>query len=411
MEMPVGLRGLNSGTGSAMKRRPADNSGNGVVTLIDGLLARALDAEASDIHFEPMDQAIQVRLRIDGVLQEFETIPLSLHPNIVTRLKVMAGLLSYRVDIPQEGGLTLKNARGVDARVSTFPTVRGERVVVRLLPTGSGVRDLQDLGLSDSLVENLLLACSAWQGLILVTGPAGSGKTTTLYALLRHLQATHKGVSLMTVEDPVELRLDGVAQTQVTPRGEMTYARALRSLLRQDPQVVLIGEVRDSETAKIATEAALTGHLILSTMHSGFATDAVVRLLEMGIAPYELTSTLKLVVCQRLLRTTCVDCGRTGTVGCGGAGTADERNNDGSCCSTCLGSGYKGRTACAEFALMSPELRAAMLSKADSEQLRKAIGSQPTHVELAVDAERHRAAHRTTEDEIRRQTLRRGTGS
>lgn len=385
-----------------MKRRPTNNSGNGVVTLIDGLLARALGAEASDIHFEPTDQAIEVRLRVDGVLQKFETIPLSLHPNIITRLKVMAGLLSYRVDIPQEGGLTLEMAGGVDARVSTFPTVRGERVVVRLLPAGGGVRNLQDLGLSDSLVENLLLACAAWQGLILVTGPAGSGKTTTLYALLRHLQATREGVSLMTVEDPVELRLNGVAQTQVTPRGEMTYARALRSLLRQDPQVVLIGEIRDVETAKIATEAALTGHLILSTMHSGFATDAVVRLLEMGIAPYELTSTLKVVSCQRLLRTTCVECR--------GTGTASEHNNDESRCSTCLGSGYKGRTACAEFALMSPELRAAMLSQADSERLREAIGSQPTHIELADDAERHRDTLRTTADEVRRQALRRGIG-
>lgn len=385
-----------------MKRRSSKEMEGGVVKLIDDLIARALAADASDIHFEPTARGIQVRLRVDGVLQDVESLPISLLPNVVTRLKVIAGLLTYRVDIPQEGGLTLDAASGVDARVSTFPTIRGERVAVRLLPKEGGVRGLEELGLSEPLVARLVGACADLQGLILVTGPAGSGKTTTLYALLRHLQASMRGVNLMTVEDPVELRLDGVAQIQVSPFGELTYPRALRSLLRQDPQVLLIGEVRDAETAKIAVEAALTGHLILSTMHSGYATDAIVRLLEMGIAPYELTSTLKMVICQRLLRTVCRVCGGKGV---------EDASCDAPQCSHCLGSGYRGRTACAEYATISPELRDAILAKADSERLEACILSRPAHVRLADDAERHRAAGRTTNVEIVRQVGHRGNDS
>lgn len=377
-----------------MRRKTTGPSDSGVVSLIDGLIERALKARASDVHFEPTDSGISVRFRVDGVLHSTETIPLLLLPNVVTRLKVMGGLLSYRIDIPQEGGLTLAGRPDVDARISTFPTIRGERAVIRLLPGESGVRDLQQLGLSQATVDEIIAAASEMQGLIVLTGPAGSGKTTTLYALLRHLRSTRPGVSLMTVEDPVELRLDGVAQIQISPHGELTYALALRSLLRQDPQVVLIGEIRDAETARIALEAALTGHLILSTMHSGTAVEAILRLLEMGTPGYQVTSTVRLVICQRLVRTLCAACGGHPTDRREGAGAPS--------CRACLGCGFHGRTAIAECAKMTPDLRLAVLRSADARELEETVRRRPGFDDLASDAQRHLKAGRTTEDEVSR---------
>lgn len=372
-----------------MNKRLADAPAGGTVDLIDGILDRAIAARASDVHFEPTDREVRVRFRVDGRLHDIEALPAALLPNLVTRLKVMAGLLSYRIDIPQEGGLTLDRGVPMDVRISTFPTIRGERVAVRLLPRAAEVRGLDDLGLSEPSVRSLVSASAAEQGLILVTGPAGSGKTTTLYAVLRHLRTAMHGASLMTVEDPVELRLDGVAQIQVTPHGELTYARALRSLLRQDPQVILIGEIRDAETARIATEAALTGHLILSTMHSGRSIDAIVRMLEMGIPAYQLTSTLRVVTCQRLLRTLCPSC----------RGAAQDRPADQSC-RDCLNLGFRGRTACAEVVRMTDELRTAILGHADTRRLAEAVRNQTGYVSLAADAERHLHAGRTPPEEI-----------
>ena len=372
-----------------MKRGKSSEAGDGVVRLIDGLFGRAAELGASDLHFEPTERTVEVRVRIDGRLHRIESIPAELLPNVVTRLKVMAGLLTYRVDIPQEGGLTLGNGRGMDVRISTFPTIRGERVAVRFLPQGAAIRRLDELGLSDRLIDRLVGEAASREGLILVTGPAGSGKTTTLYALLRHLQSALPGACLITIEDPVEYRLDGVAQVQVTPHGELTYARALRSLLRQDPQVVLIGEIRDAETAHIVMEAALTGHLLLSTMHGGSASEAIVRLREMGVPDYQLTSSLRLVISQRLVRTLCS--------ACGGAG---PETDEGDPCPVCLGDGFRGRTACAEAASMTPALRAAILDRADTDRLRAAICETPDHATLAQDARRHVRAGRTSESEV-----------
>lgn len=359
---------------------------DGVVRLVDDLIDRAIRAGASDVHFEPADTALAVKYRIDGRLHEIESLPAALLPNVVTRLKVMAGLLSYRIDIPQEGGLTLATGEPFDVRVSTFPTIRGERVAVRLLPRAGNVRGLGELGLSDAACRQIRSAATQMQGMILATGPAGSGKTTTLYALLRELRETRPEVSLITLEDPVELRLDGVAQIQVTPHGELTYTRALRSLLRQDPQVILIGEIRDADTARIATEAALTGHLILTTMHSGQAVEALVRLREMGVPAFQITSTVRLVLCQRLLRTHCEACRNVPPTGK---------------CDVCLDTRYRGRTACAESLTMSPALRAAILDGADTTRLSQIMSSQPDHVSLIDDAKRHVDAGRTTADELR----------
>ncbi len=376
-----------------MKKSHLDGPPSGVVGLIDQLIDRAADLGASDIHFEPTESAVAVRFRVDGRLHEVESIPGVLLPNLVTRLKVMAGLLTYRVDIPQEGGLTLQDGRGLDIRISTFPTVRGERVAVRLLPKAAAVRTLDELGLSKRVIRHFVDAAVEKQGLILVTGPAGSGKTTTLFAFLRHLTESLPGTSIMTLEDPVEYRLDGIAQIQVNPHGELTYPRALRSLLRQDPQIILLGEIRDAETAHIAIEAALTGHLLLSTMHGGSIAEAIVRLREMGIPGYQMTSVLRLVVSQRLLRSVCEDCRPTG------ARSFEDRHPDHEPCAACLGSGFHGRCACAEAAGMTSELRAAVLDRSDTEKIQESISSADAHVTLAGDALRHVSAGRTTRDE------------
>ncbi len=242
----------------------------GVVELVNDLLQRAVAARASDVHFEPGAEQMRVRFRVDALLNDVDGLPAAIAPNVVARLKVLAGLLTYRSDIPQEGGIPA--AAGVapyDIRVATFPTVRGERVVLRLLAERTLARRLVDLGHAPDLVERLEHVLTLPQGLIVVCGPAGSGKTTTLCAMLQHILATRPGLSILSVEDPVEIRIDGITQIEVAPERGLTYAVALRSLLRQDPQVLMIGEVRDADTARLVVEAALTGHLLLTSLHSG----------------------------------------------------------------------------------------------------------------------------------------------
>jgi general secretion pathway protein E len=296
---------------------------------------------------------------------------------------VFAGLLTYRSDIPQEG--TIAPDAGVvplAIRVATFPTVRGERVVLRLLDERAHFRTLDELGHAPDLVAQLRRLLAAPQGLLVVCGPAGSGKTTTLAALLQEVLRTRPGLSVLSLEDPVELRIDGVTQIEVAPERGLTYPVALRSLLRQDPQVLMIGEVRDADTAHLVIEAALTGHLLLTTLHSSAPAEALVRLREMGIPPYQLTSTVQAVVAQRLLRTTCAACPPA-------APQAD--------CPHCLGSGYAGRTCIAQLATMTPELRQGVLAGLDATDLAALCPGS-----LRAAAERVLAAGRTTAAELER---------
>ncbi|MHC4233886.1 MAG: GspE/PulE family protein, partial [Planctomycetota bacterium] len=282
----------------SVRERQVSTDGTAIVELVNDLLARSLAFGASDIHFEPVDApspGLLVRIRRDGLLHDFEQLPQSAAEGVISRLKVMASLLTYRIDIPQEGSLRFEpgangTTTGTELRVATFPTIRGERAVVRVFAATAQVERLDELGFAAEQVHRLRTAVESTGGLILVTGPAGAGKTTTLYALLRNLRETCPGRSLITVDDPVEQRLDRVTQVQINPHGELNYEVCMRSLLRQDPQVLLIGEIRDARTATVATEAALTGHLILTTMHSGDPADAVVRLLEMDIPPYQVVS-------------------------------------------------------------------------------------------------------------------------
>ena len=366
---------------------PGSSAADGVVHLIDDLLARAITRRASDIHFDPNEDQFRVRCRLDGLLQDVDHLPGALADNVIAWLKVLAGLLTYRKDIPQEGAFKadpswMNGAAPIDIRVATFPTVRGERAVVRLMYSVGQVSGLDELGLSAGMVAELRRAAQQPQGLILVTGPAGSGKSTTLYALARHILAVAPGRSVTSLEDPVEQRVGGMAQIQVQPHGELTYARAMRSLLRQDVEVLLVGEIRDAETAHIVTEAALTGHLIMSTLHSGDPAEAVGRLLEMGIATYQVVSALTVVVSQRLLRTVCPACGGQGR------------------CTACMSTGYLGRTACGQIAVMDDALRQAVLDHRPIGELRDII--RRDRPDLAADARHLVEEGKTTIDEVRR---------
>ena len=278
-----------------------------VIRLINGLIAQAVRGRGSDIHVEPFEQSLSVRLRIDGVLQEVLNLPARLAPMLVSRIKVMARLDIAEKRVPQDGRISLTlGGRALDVRVSTLPSRHGERVVLRLLDRDQAHFSISDLGMDDKTRARFEDAIKEPNGVILVTGPTGSGKTTTLYAGLSMLNETTRNI--LTVEDPVEYALEGVGQTQVNSKVGMTFAAGLRAILRQDPDIVMVGEIRDVETAEIAVQASLTGHLVMSTVHTNSAVSAVTRLRDMGVEPFLLASTLKGVLAQRLVRRICHDC-------------------------------------------------------------------------------------------------------
>ncbi len=323
------------------------------VAVVDRLLRTACARGASDLHLDPSADGVRVRLRCDGALQTVETLPAELAPRLVGRCKALAELLVYRSDVPQEGRVdAARSGVARELRVATYPTVSGERVAVRLDSRDGAPRRLAELGLDAGVVEALSLALAAPDGVVLVTGPSGSGKTTTLYSCLLHLLAQSEERALVSVEDPVERRIDGVVQTEVDAVAGLDFSGALRSLLRQDPDVILIGEVRDPETARIALKAGLTGHLVLATVHAKGAAEVFARMLDLGVEPFALTTTVRGVLSQRLLRRRCP---------CAGAG-----------CGRCHGSGYSGRMPVAEWLPMHEPLRAAVLARADGEALEHA---------------------------------------
>jgi general secretion pathway protein E len=351
-----------------------------VPQLVDAVLDEAVRQQASDVHFDPTHHGVEVRFRLDGVLHSVARIAKDAAPNLVARLKVLAELLTYRTDIPQEGRLHWPAApAGGEMRLSTFPTIHGEKAAIRLFdPTGQ-ILDLDQLGFAAKMGQDLKRLLDERGGAILLTGPSGSGKTTTIYACLRHLVAA--GRNIVTLEDPVEQILEGVSQAQARPGTEFDFARGLRSILRQDPEVLMIGEIRDPETAGISIEAALTGHLVFSTLHAGSACGVIGRLLDMGVEPYLLTSGLRGILNQRLVRRRCPKCA---------AG-----------CEHCAGTGYRGRLLLAELVTPHPELRRAILAKSDVFALEDAAQAV-AHETLADAAAQAVRANLTTWDEIRR---------
>jgi len=340
------------------------------VELVDLILEAARQAAASDVHLLPTPAGLEMRWRIDGVLVPTGRLPLALAPNVIARLKVLAEILTYRSDVPQEGRVRGEAGEG-EVRVSTFPTLHGEKAVIRLFAASGRFLRLGDLGLPDDVRDSLALALGETSGAILLTGPAGSGKTTTIYACLRELVLTTDGRrNLVTLEDPIEVSVEGVTQSQVNPSAGFDLESGLRSLMRQDPEVIVVGEVRDHSTAEVAFQASLTGHLVLTTFHAGGAAGAIGRLADMGIEPYLLRSGLLAVVSQRLVRTLCPACAGEEDDPRARLGLPVGRVRVPRGCDACGGTGYRGRMVLAE--MIEPErlgLGPGILARADVRQL------------------------------------------
>ena len=362
---------------------PGDDGNASISVLVDELLAGGIESRASDIHIEAEEQAIAVRHRVDGVLAVVRRLPRSVGPALVSRIKILSGLdIADRLR-PQDGRARIAvNGVAVDLRVSTLPASHGEKVVIRVLDGRGAIVTLDGMGFHPDELSRVERLLEAREGLILVTGPTGSGKTTTLYAALRQIK--ERGVNIVTVEDPIEYRLPGIVQVQVNEKAGLTFAAALRSIMRQDPDVVLIGEIRDRETAEIAIQASLTGHLVLSTLHTNDAPSAVTRLIDIGVANYKIATAVKGVLAQRLVRRTCAAC--------------DGRNPN---CPICSGSGFHGRLAIVEVLTGSPEFERRVAAGESTERISEAA-RQDGMRSLWQSGVAHAMAGRTTLDEVRR---------
>jgi type IV pilus assembly protein PilB len=350
-----------------------------VVKLVNLILAEAIKRGASDIHLEPYERVFRIRLRIDGVLYEVMSPPMSMKNAIISRLKIMADLDISERRLPQDGRMKVKfKGKEVDFRVSTLPTLFGEKVVMRLLDKSNLTLDLSKLGFEPQALAHFEEAIRAPYGMILVTGPTGSGKTTTLYAALDRLNQLE--TNIMTAEDPVEFNIRGINQVQIREAIGLTFAAALRAFLRQDPDVIMVGEIRDYETAEIAVKAALTGHLVLSTLHTNDAPSAVTRLLNMGVEPFLVASSVILILAQRLLRRICSQCKVPVSVpqkALVDVGLSEEEAASLTCykgngCDACSGTGYKGRIAIYEVLSLTPDLRDLILSGASAVDIKRA---------------------------------------
>jgi type II secretion system protein E len=347
-----------------------------VIKLVNLIIMEAVRQGASDIHLEPEEETFKTRFRIDGILHEVNSPPKHLQLAITSRIKIMANLDIAERRIPQDGRFTIKaEGRQIDVRVSCMSTIYGENVVLRLLDVSSAFLKLEQLGFSKAVLDNYNKLITRPHGIILVTGPTGSGKTTTLYASLEKINSQEKNI--ITIEDPVEYKLAGIRQIQVNPKVKLTFANGLRSILRQDPDIIMVGEIRDFETAEISIQAALAGQLVFSTLHTNDAPGAITRLIDMGIEPF-LASAVIGVLAQRLVRKICLDCKErytptpdtltdTGLNEYGKSGAFYR----GKGCPKCMNSGYKGRIGIYELMLTEDKIREAILSKAPADELRR----------------------------------------
>jgi general secretion pathway protein E len=380
-----------------------------IIRLVNSVLFQAVRQRASDIHFESFERGLVVRYRIDGVLYPILTPPKHLQSSIIARLKIMAGLNIAEKRLPQDGRFAIRTAgKDVDLRVSVLPTSHGERVVLRLLEKENRLLNLSEMGFSPDHLHAIQQLIHLTHGILLVTGPTGSGKTTTLYAALSEINAPDKNI--ITVEDPVEYQLLGIGQMQVNPKINLTFAAGLRSILRQDPDVIMIGEIRDRETAEIAIHASLTGHLVFSTLHTNDAASAATRLIDMGIEPFLVASSVVAVLAQRLIRKICQDCRKAyqpGEEELIRLGVVPEKNRPtfyrGTGCPSCSQTGYRGRTGIHELLMMDDEIRRLIGSKADSSVIKQAAIAKGM-VMLKEEATEKIFAGVTTTEEVMRMT-------
>ena len=363
-----------------------------IIRMLNALLTQAAKDGASDIHIEPYERSSSVRFRVDGTLREVVQPNRALHAALISRLKIMAELDIAEKRLPQDGRISLRiGGRAIDVRVSTLPSAHGERAVLRLLDKGEAKFSLEGLGMDGEVLNTFDRLVHQPHGIVLVTGPTGSGKTTTLYASLGRLETST--TNILTVEDPVEYELPGIGQTQVNARIELTFAKALRAILRQDPDVIMIGEIRDYETAQIAIQASLTGHLVLATLHTNDAPSAVTRLTDMGVEPFLLSSSLLGVLAQRLVRKLCPDCKRQDDLG--------RWHPVG--CPACGHSGYRGRTGVYELMVADEQVRSLIHGRAPEAQMRAAAEAAGLR-SMREDGERLVAQGITSPEEVLRVT-------
>jgi type II secretory ATPase GspE/PulE/Tfp pilus assembly ATPase PilB-like protein len=361
----------------------ARGAGISIIHLVDGIIEDGHALRASDIHVEPGPEAVEVRMRIDGVLGSAYTIPKHIHSEIISRIKILAGLRTDEHQAAQDGRFRVEFSLGrpIDIRVSIIPTYYGENTVLRLLADNQEELALEALGFSVSDVKKIRRAIARPHGMILATGPTGSGKTTTLYTLIKMLGS--RETSIVTIEDPIEYAIPGITQIQVNSRHGLTFATGLRSILRQDPNIIMVGEIRDSETASIAVNTALTGHLLLSTLHTSDAATTLPRLLDMGVEPYLASSTIHIAIGQRLVRKVCTECKRERKV------SNNEREDmlapfgvlhsekpmtffEGAGCSECKESGYRGRIGIHEVLVNDKDIQELLLKKMPANDIRRA---------------------------------------
>ncbi len=384
------------------------------VKLVHATLLQAIKQRSSDIHLDPVEQGLRVRFRIDGVLYDRANLPPDVREGMTSRIKVMGRMDIAEHRLPQDGGVTVRvGERKIDLRIATIPVQHGERVVLRLLDKSTGLFALEKLGFAPRDLERVRQILQLLHGIVLVTGPTGSGKTTSLYAMLTALDSSQ--LNILTLEDPIEYQLPGIAQSQVNAKKGLTFARGLRSIVRQDPDIIMVGEIRDLETATIAIQSSLTGHLVFSTLHTNDAPSAVTRLLDLGVEPYLVASSVNAILAQRLARTVCLECRQWEEPGEEEAlrrgWTVEElsrlrtggerlRVAMGKGCPACFGTGFQGRTAIFELLVMTDEIRDLVVRRASAGDIRRAALAGG-FVPLRRAGLGHVAAGATTLEEIR----------
>jgi general secretion pathway protein E len=379
-----------------------------IVRAVNNLIMRAAEARASDIHIEPTEDAIQIRFRVDGILREQEPLPGQLKSAFISRIKVMSNLNIAERRLPQDGRLRLAvRGQEIDFRVATSPTIHGETVVLRILDRSNLALEFATLGFDDELLAHFKHVLQLPHGILLVTGPTGSGKTTTLYASLNDINTPER--KILTIEDPIEYRMPGINQTQVKPQIGLTFAAALRSFLRQDPDVMMVGEIRDLETAQVAIQSALTGHMILSTLHTNSAASSVTRMLDMGVEPFLITSTLNAVLAQRLVRRLCEKCRASepaaesvlSALGLTTSPAEPISFYHARGCAACGNSGFRGRIALFELLTMNDQIAQLVLGRSEAKEIHRVAIDAGMRTMLADGVSKARRGATTLEEVLR----------